>query len=198
MRKSKYLTAALIVVAILYYIAVTLISVFFSGDQMSTHNVRHLLSEIGGDESKVKLDEVLIRGDLSQQSSKKGQERKDSADGDDNKEAAVSENTVAEAEPEPEPEITIIPEEKEKHYYSFKAVTKKTKLHMREKPNINSKSVAKLASGATGYVLELGDEWSYVTTGKQTGYCSNEFLNFTEISEEEFPEELRSEVVQTE
>ncbi len=195
MRKNKYQTAILIVVAILYYIVVTISTIFFAGDHVSTHNVRHLLSEIGGDGSKVKLDEVLIRGDLSKERSRKGEENRDSQEEKgDTENTALSENTVA--EPEPEPEIPIISEEEETHYYTFKALTEKTKLHMREKPNVNSKSIAKLKSGTTGYVLELGDEWSYITTGDHTGYCSNDYLNFTEIPEEEFPEELKDEVVQ--
>ena len=79
----------------------------------------------------------------------------------------------------------------EKHYYEFTAINSKTILHMREAPDINSKSIYKLKPGTKGYVLEPGDDWSYVTAEEHAGYCSNEYLNMREIPEEEYPEELR-------
>ena len=79
----------------------------------------------------------------------------------------------------------------EKHYYEFTAINSKTILHMREAPDIKSKSIYKLKPGTKGYVLEMGDDWSYVTAEEHAGYCSNEYLNLREIPEEEYPEELR-------
>ena len=82
-------------------------------------------------------------------------------------------------------------EEEVKHYYSFTAINTTTILHMREEPDINSKSIYKLKPGTSGYVLELGDDWSLVTADTHVGYCSNEYLNMKEIPEDEYPEELR-------
>ena len=128
----------------------------------------------------------------------------------------VTGTVVSENKPEPEPveaepeepqtmvmdedsSITVQPgvlmentePEPEKHYYEFTAINAHTILHMREEPDIKSKSIYKLKPGTKGYVLELGDDWSYVTTEGHAGYCSNEYLNMSEIPEEEYPEELR-------
>ena len=93
-------------------------------------------------------------------------------------------------EPVPEEDKEILPEEK--HYYSFITNNVETDLRMREEANENSKIIYKLRPGATGYVVYLGDEWSWVYADGYEGYCANEFLTLKEISEEDYPEELRN------
>ncbi len=88
---------------------------------------------------------------------------------------------VSEPEEEPEP----VPEE---HYYSFKSNNTDTRLRMREEPDESSRIVYELKPGTTGYVIELGDEWSKVSAYGNKGYCANEFLTMTEISKEEYDE----------
>ncbi len=103
-------------------------------------------------------------------------------------EPSEPEPVLEESEPYVEEPVQV---EEAKHYYEFTAINSTTILHMREEPDINSRSIYKLKPGTTGYVLELGDDWSLVTAEEHVGYCSNEYLNMREIPEEEYPEELR-------
>ena len=107
-------------------------------------------------------------------------------------EEPVSEEPVSE---EPAPEETqedrdILPEEK--HFYSFTTNNVTTDLRMREEASDTSPIVYRLRPGTTGYVIYLGDEWSWVYADGYEGYCANEFLALKEISEEDYPEELKN------
>ncbi len=99
-----------------------------------------------------------------------------------------------EPEPLPEPEDTVSEdsvsenEAEEEHYYSFKSNNTDTRLRMRAEPDEKAKVVYELKPGTTGYVIELGDEWSNVCAYGNKGYCANEFLTMTEISKEEYDE----------
>ncbi len=79
-------------------------------------------------------------------------------------------------------------------YYSFIANNTKGRLNVRKAPDIRSKVVYSIMPGTKGYVLDIGDEWTRVSVDEKTGYCSNEYLTMSEISEEEFPAELRDQV----
>lgn len=95
-------------------------------------------------------------------------------------------------EPEEEPEPLEEPEPVRK-YYTFDTTNSDTPLNVRVAPDIDAKRIYRLQPGTKGYVLGLGDEWSYVyiPSKKGYGYVFNEYLSMTEVSEEEFPEELR-------
>jgi len=103
---------------------------------------------------------------------------------------------VYEEEPEPEPEPEAVTEEPveepeplpTKQFYSFVVTTNINRLHVRLEPNMQSKILNYFDKGKEGYVLEPGDEWSLVTDGKITGYCSNAYLNMTEISVDDLPD----------
>ena len=52
---------------------------------------------------------------------------------------------------------------------------------------MNAQVIARFSPGITGYVLEKGPVWSLVQSGDVTGYVFNEYLDFQEISKEEYP-----------
>lgn len=91
--------------------------------------------------------------------------------------SAASEPTPAEEEETTAEEI---------HYYAFTTTNQYTILRVREKPDINSKIIYRLFPGSTGYVLERGDSWSLIQTPEATGYSHNDYLDFQEVSEEEY------------
>lgn len=101
---------------------------------------------------------------------------------------SVSEK-VEEPEPVDEPE-PVKPEEPVIHYYHVKVQNAYPHLFIREGASKSYKVLGRLKNGREGYVLEKGDEWSKIFTAdeKLTGYCFNEYLEFTEISREEFPQ----------
>ena len=88
--------------------------------------------------------------------------------------------------PEGKP-LTVLAETA-KVYKSFKTLNREKILHVRTAPDINSEIIARLSPGTEGLVLEVGDHWSRIRSfdGTITGYCSNEYLTFTDISPEEF------------
>ena len=120
------------------------------------------------------------------------------------KKASKPVETEQEPEPEPEPEPAPEPEEAPKpgpegepltvlaetaeDYKSFKTLNREKILHVRVSPDINSEIVARLSPGTEGLVLEVGDKWSKIISfdGTITGYCSNEYLTFTDLTKEEF------------
>jgi len=106
-------------------------------------------------------------------------------------ESAPSEEDV-EATSEAVTEDTPEEESGEEKYYSFTVITSGFKnLNMRAEATTESKIIGTIPHGVTGYVLEVGDEWSKVSYNGKEGYCSNEFINLKEISKEEFEEGTR-------
>jgi hypothetical protein len=94
-------------------------------------------------------------------------------------EETVSDDTVSDDTAEAEPE---------EHYYSFKTNNTETRLRMRREPGDDGKIIYELKPGSSGYVVELGDDWSKVSAYGHEGYCANEFLTMTEITKEEYEE----------
>ncbi len=76
-------------------------------------------------------------------------------------------------------------------YYAFTVRGDISSLNLRKVPDMNGKILGRLMPEQTGYVLEYGDEWSLVTTGKKSGYVNNQYIELEEISEEDFPAEYR-------
>lgn len=105
--------------------------------------------------------------------------------------ASVEPEPEQEVEPEPEPE----PEEPQIRYFSYKVGTAITILRLREEPTEFGEVKGRLAKGSTGYILVPGNQWCKVVTSKgNVGYCSTEYLIFTEMTEEEYPEKYRDQV----
>jgi len=99
-------------------------------------------------------------------------------------EEASEETEVAEPASEPLEEEPV----EEEHYYSFKTNNTDSILRMREGPGEEYRVIYELKPGSTGYVKELGDEWSKVIASGVEGYCSNEYLTMTEITEDAYNE----------
>ena len=99
-------------------------------------------------------------------------------------EEASEETVVTEPASEPLEEEPV----EAKHYYSFKTNNTDSILRMREGPGEEYRVIYELKPGSTGYVEELGDEWSKVIASGVEGYCSNEYLTMTEITEDAYNE----------
>ena len=89
-----------------------------------------------------------------------------------------------ETEPsEPEQQVTV--------YYAFTVRGDISSLNLRSVPDMDGKILGRLMPKQTGYVLEYGEEWSLVTSGKKSGYVNNRYIELEEIPEEDFPAEYR-------
>lgn len=191
----------LLVFVIGFYVAVSVLAVAIlnlSGSIFAKRgevNLMDYFSRLGGNEEN--LVEKSIE-EVDPESKLQGLEALDGADDAQGKEEAteppteVSEEPSIESYEEPTPAAEeTVPEEppvEEVHYYSFKTNNTDTILRMREAPGEDAKVVYELKPGSSGYVTELGDEWSKVSAYGHEGYCANEFLTMTEISESEYDE----------
>ena len=81
-------------------------------------------------------------------------------------------------------------------YFRFRIETNQNQLNVRKEPKPDAEILAMRPAGTTGYVLYRGEEWSEIVTEDSTvnGYCSNEYLFFTEVEETAFPAFIRREV----
>lgn len=93
-----------------------------------------------------------------------------------------------------QPETGTEPSETEQQvtvYYAFTVRGEISSLNLRSVPDMDGKILGRLMPKQTGYVLEYGEEWSLVTTGKKSGYVNNRYIELEEIPEEDFPAEYR-------
>lgn len=75
-------------------------------------------------------------------------------------------------------------------YFTFTTSTTRTVLNFRKEPSETAKILWKLKPGTFGYVLLVGDEWSRVALENGAiGYCATEYLEMTEVTRSDFPEE---------
>lgn len=99
---------------------------------------------------------------------------------------------AVEAVSEPEPE-TLEPEPenaREKRYFTFVTSTTYTILRVREAPSEDAAIIHKLSKKTPGYILQPGNTWSKVVTmSGSIGYCATEYLDMTEVSAQDFPQE---------
>ncbi len=104
----------------------------------------------------------------------------------------VKEEVAEEPEPEPvaEEPVEEEPEEEAVEYYTYKVIDASW-LHMRDVPDLDSEPVATLPRGYTGYVVEMTGHWTLICADGYIGYCSDTYLEFEQIDESEFPEELK-------
>lgn len=76
-------------------------------------------------------------------------------------------------------------------YFTFKTSTTRTVLNFRKEPSENAKVLWKLAPGTFGYILVPGNEWCKVALENgEIGYCATEYLDMTEVTRADFPEEF--------
>ncbi len=102
-----------------------------------------------------------------------------------------TEEPVQEPEPTEEPVFEGYPI----RYLSFVTNTVDTNLNMRNEPSMSAKVTNRLAMKTTGYVIKPGNTWCYVVTSRGNyGYCSTEFLLFTEYTKDTFPAQYADEV----
>ncbi|MBO5552225.1 MAG: SH3 domain-containing protein [Lachnospiraceae bacterium] len=175
--------------------------------EQKNQRAEELAKEFENEDKAAKLEglEALLGdtvSELAEESREMGEIKADAseeaaAEEPASEEAAAADDTAAEAPAEEPASVEpasgaeeLLPEEK--HYYSFISNNETTDLRMREEANENSKIVYRLKPGTTGYVVYLGDEWSWVYADGYEGYCANEYLTLKEISEEDYPEELRN------
>ena len=76
-------------------------------------------------------------------------------------------------------------------YYAFTVRGDISSLNLRSVPDMDGKILGRLMPKQTGYVLEYGEEWSLVTTGRKSGYVNNRYIELEEIPEEDFPAEYK-------
>ncbi len=185
----------ILVFVMVFYIAVALLAIGILSERNSIFSMRNFLPFLttsSDDNTRTELKESRVTGNVNKPEPEVVEpvepttEEAQTMVMDDSEGNITVQPGVLETPEEPagEPEET-------RHYYSFTAINSTTILHMREEPDINSRSIYQVKPGTTGYVLELGDDWSQVTAEGHVGYCSNEYLNMQEIPEEEYPEELR-------
>ena len=101
--------------------------------------------------------------------------------------ASLPETSPAESEGAGESSAAESEDESEPVYYAFTTLNFSGNLHVREGASMNAKVIARFTPGVTGYVIERGPVWSLVTSGDITGYVFNEYLEFREVPEEEYP-----------
>lgn len=111
--------------------------------------------------------------------------------GDEEAEIEATQETL---EPENVSEDTAeeVTEDK-KHYYAFKTINEVQGLRIRTEPSLDASIISKMKPGSVGYVLVLGDEWSYVTDGKHVGYSANEYLELIELDADNLPDDFPKE-----
>ena len=169
-----------------FYVAVAILAAAFLNIKGSVFEMRSKFTSSLEGNTKSELQKTIVKGSVASENRPEPVEAEPEEPQtmvmDEDTSITVQPGVLVEEPAEPEPE---------KHYYEFTAINAHTILHMREEPDIKSKSIYKLKPGTKGYVLEVGDDWSYVTAEEHAGYCSNEYLNMREIPEEEYPEELR-------
>ena len=110
-------------------------------------------------------------------------------------EVSIIEEVVEEAATEATSEPEEVVEEPSIKYYTFTVNTKTTILRLREEPSENATITNKLAKSTKGYVLKPGNVWcKVITENGNTGYCATSYLVLEEVSESDFPEDVRSQV----
>ncbi|MCI8403153.1 MAG: SH3 domain-containing protein [Lachnospiraceae bacterium] len=95
-------------------------------------------------------------------------------------EGSVPEETSAEAQPAAEegtePESASLEAVDYFENQFIVTVEGKTALNVREEPTTDSKWVGKMYTGSGGYILETGDGWTKIKSGKVTGWVSNDYI----------------------
>lgn len=106
--------------------------------------------------------------------------------------ATEPEDTSSETDAEPENTLSEDDTEPEKVYYGFTVKPDRTSVRVRETSARNSAIVTHVNGGDTGYVIkEEGNRTQVVLADGTVGYIYNEYIELSEISKEDVPEEYR-------
>ena len=84
-------------------------------------------------------------------------------------------------------------DEPEKMFFKFMVTTRVHNLRIREAGSLTAKVIGKMPKGVTGYILEVGDEWSLVKYDDIIGYSNNKYLDIVQIAKEDLPEDFPEE-----
>lgn len=98
---------------------------------------------------------------------------------------AAEKNHIVEEKSEETP--VLIEEPVKITYYKVTTTNRFSPLNVRVTPGLFSEIIGKLSPGSKAYVLEKGEGWSKIKTDTLEGYCFNQYLDFEEISKEDFP-----------
>lgn len=122
----------------------------------------------------------------AEEKSKSKEEKEKSSSSKEAAEEASSEETSSEASSEEQDESA----EETGPYYSYRVTVDSGSLVMYDDP-VNRNVIANLPPDYVGYVIENTEEHrSLILYQGMVGYCSNMYLEMTEITPEEYPDEL--------
>lgn len=112
-------------------------------------------------------------------------------------ESAAQESASAETTPEPDKQDEALESESlpaadsqltpNKEYYSFKSTNRSQRLNIRKTPGMNGAIIGRISPGASGYILEKGEEWSKVVVNDIIGYAKMEYLELTPCDPSDYP-----------
>ena len=90
------------------------------------------------------------------------------------------------SQPTPQPEAPAegseeVPEEKKAPQYTYTAIQRSKKLHIRKGPSLEDEIIGFLLPGDSGEVISIGEEWVYLKHEALEGYVFKEYLKLTEI-----------------
>ena len=98
----------------------------------------------------------------------------------------VTEPEEVVSQPTPQPEAPAeaseeVPEEKKEPQYTYTAIQRSKKLHIRKGPSLEDEIIGFLLPGDSGEVISIGEEWVYLKHEALEGYVFKEYLKLTEI-----------------
>ena len=169
----------ILIIVALFYIFVTLFAVGILGiSTVSKENQKILEEAVDAQmENRVAaMNKLQEKEDKETVSSEESTEESTEASTEETGEAADEETATEDAGTK---------------YYAFTANNSAGRLNIRKEPGTSAKIVGRMHPGDTGFILDIGDEWSRVSVEETKGYCANEYLSIREIKEEEYPEELK-------
>jgi len=169
----------ILIIVALFYIFVTLFAVGILG-----------ISTVSKENQKI-LEEAVdtqMENRVAAMSKLQEKEDKETVSSEESTEASTEASTEETGEAADEETAT---EDAGTKYYAFTANNSAGRLNIRKEPSTRAKIVGRMHPGDTGFILDIGDEWSRVSVEETKGYCANEYLSIREIKEEEYPEELK-------
>ncbi len=172
----------ILIIVALFYIFVTLFAVGILGISTVSKENQKILEEAVDAQMENRV------AAMSKLQEKEDKETVSSDESEEATEAALEASTEEAAEASDEETAA---EDTGTKYYAFTANNSAGRLNIRKDPSTSAKIVGRMHPGDTGFILDIGDEWSRVSVEETKGYCANEYLSIREIKEEEYPEELK-------
>lgn len=179
MKRLHFYGKHILILAAFYYVLVALITIAVFGIKISKLKQENRRDLALYDNEETRLGSTMVSGSVES-----GEADSDIAPKEPLEEEYESGETE-EYDIEDTEETPDVP-----RFYSFITTNTDTILHVRKEPDINAKVIDRLKPGTEGYIVERYDDWSYVyvPSKNRTGYCSNEYLELHEITEEEYSE----------